>query len=109
MLNAKTIQCFRCKSWVSVNDLTTAGCYLCHGQNFFSDGIYTINEPSENYVSELISALSQLDCGDNSCMFATPKDGMRTNGGCRCLSMLPLAVRIAIEKIWLTNKKGVKQ
>lgn len=27
-----------------------------------------------------------LDCGDNSCYFATQKGGMRTNGGCRCFS-----------------------
>lgn len=26
------------------------------------------------------------DCGDNSCYFAVGKGGMRTNGGCRCLS-----------------------
>lgn len=25
-----------------------------------------------------------IDCGDNSCLFATKKGGMRTNGGCRC-------------------------
>lgn len=25
-----------------------------------------------------------LDCGDSSCRFATNRDGMRTNGGCRC-------------------------
>ena len=29
--------------------------------------------------------MSTLDCGDNSCMFALEKKGMRTNGGCRCL------------------------
>jgi hypothetical protein len=29
---------------------------------------------------------TDLDCGDNSCYFATAKGGMRTNGGCRCLS-----------------------
>lgn len=28
----------------------------------------------------------ELDCGDNSCLFAKSKGGMRTNGGCRCLS-----------------------
>jgi hypothetical protein len=27
----------------------------------------------------------EIDCGDNSCQFATQKGGMRTNGGCRCL------------------------
>lgn len=25
-----------------------------------------------------------LDCGDNSCLYAENKTGMRTNGGCRC-------------------------
>ena len=25
-----------------------------------------------------------IDCGDNSCKYATDKTGMRTNGGCRC-------------------------
>ena len=27
----------------------------------------------------------EIDCGDNSCLFAPSKGGMRTNGGCRCL------------------------
>lgn len=31
-----------------------------------------------------------MDCGDNSCAFATPRGGMRTNGGCRCLSKLQI-------------------
>lgn len=29
-----------------------------------------------------------MDCGDNSCLFARIKGGMRTNGGCRCLDQL---------------------
>jgi hypothetical protein len=29
------------------------------------------------------------DCGDNSCIFATRKGGMRTNGGCRCAKTMP--------------------
>jgi len=24
------------------------------------------------------------DCGDNSCLYAISRGGMRTNGGCRC-------------------------
>lgn len=24
------------------------------------------------------------DCGDNSCLYAEKRTGMRTNGGCRC-------------------------
>ena len=27
----------------------------------------------------------ELDCGDQNCLFATDKSGMRTNGGCRCI------------------------
>ena len=28
----------------------------------------------------------EIDCGDNSCLFARSKTGMRTNGGCRCFA-----------------------
>lgn len=31
-----------------------------------------------------IGTLLKLDCGDNSCLAAEHKGGMRTNGGCRC-------------------------
>ena len=36
----------------------------------------------------MIKVIKKLnwDCGDNSCMFAAVKGGMRTNGGCRCPS-----------------------
>ena len=30
------------------------------------------------------SAIHKLDCGDNSCKYASQRGGMRTNGGCRC-------------------------
>lgn len=29
-----------------------------------------------------------MDCGDNSCLFAVKRGGMRTNGRCRCLDSL---------------------
>lgn len=32
------------------------------------------------------------DCGDHSCKWAENKSGMRTNGGCRCLTNNPKAV-----------------
>lgn len=35
---------------------------------------------------------NSLDCGDNSCKYAITKGGMRTNGGCRCLSNDPKRV-----------------
>jgi len=28
--------------------------------------------------------MTMPDCGDNSCLYAKNKGGMRTNGGCRC-------------------------
>ena len=31
-----------------------------------------------------VGSMLDLDCGDNSCLFAEHKGGMRTNGGCRC-------------------------
>jgi hypothetical protein len=39
--------------------------------------IKRVNDALEKY---------SIDCGDNSCRFAVKKGGMRTNGGCRCLS-----------------------
>ena len=36
----------------------------------------------------VVEALRHLDCGDNSCLFASEKGGMRTNRGCRCLDVL---------------------
>ena len=53
---------------------------------------------------ELIEALAELRCGDNSCLFNRPKIG--TNGGCRCLKQLPGKLRIVLEKIWFNYKKG---
>jgi hypothetical protein len=49
-----------------------------------------------------------LDCGDSSCLFASAKGGMRTNGGCRCkgrpfampaLAKLYHAARAAVRKV----------
>jgi len=53
-----------------------------------------------------------LDCGDNSCLFATRRGGMRTNGGCRCIERL-LDAAVAREReaavydfaAWLTTRK----
>lgn len=39
-----------------------------------------------------------MDCGDNSCLFAEAKGGMRTNGGCRCLRDLPHALQRDIHR-----------
>lgn len=41
----------------------------------------------------------ELDCGDNSCYYATNKGGMRTNGGCRCMRNQPEKTQM-----WLRRK-----
>lgn len=50
-------------------------------------------------LAPLITAMRQLDCGDNSCEFAQQRTGMRTNGGCRCLPV-KTAVRVELIKLW---------
>lgn len=40
-----------------------------------------------------------LDCGDNSCVYAKKKGGMRTNGGCRCFQDFVGLKRRSIERI----------
>ena len=43
-----------------------------------------------------------IDCGDNSCRFATNRGGMRTNGGCRCFENAgfgPSAVSAALQML----------
>lgn len=43
-----------------------------------------------------------IDCGDNSCRFATNRGGMRTNGGCRCFENAgfgPSAVGAALKML----------
>lgn len=35
-------------------------------------------------VEQRLGKATPPDCGDNSCYFAIKKEGMRTNGGCRC-------------------------
>lgn len=50
-----------------------------------------------------------LDCGDNSCVFAARKGGMRTNGGCRCLSDLPSAFRRQLTRHILAQRDRLKE
>lgn len=50
---------------------------------------------------EALDRLTQLDCGDHSCVFARDRTGMRTNGGCRCLHDLPVEKRIALRPVLL--------
>jgi len=68
---------------------------------------------------------TEIDCGDNSCLFATRRGGMRTNGGCRCLEnagfggssqkalrqMLPevLRLRSEVERLTASNRAIVAQ
>lgn len=51
----------------------------------------------------------ELDCGDNSCMFATRKGGMRTNGGCRCVPPGATKLRLKLQELMSENRllKGI--
>jgi hypothetical protein len=46
-------------------------------ENLFLQGL-------KDEVKKVLEPFDKMDCGDNSCVFATNKTGMRTNGGCRC-------------------------
>jgi len=54
-----------------------------------------------------------LDCGDNSCLFAEKRTGMRTNGGCCCfedLSRHELAQQVAIVARYISDlRKEIKE
>lgn len=43
----------------------------------------------------------RIDCGDSSCIFATSRSGMRTNGGCRCLRDLPHDMQRDLRRLFL--------
>ena len=43
----------------------------------------------ETFELSRLGAIEPPDCGDNSCLFAKQKGGMRTTGGCRCLRNNP--------------------
>lgn len=73
-------------------------------KNFISDLIDQVEEEKK----ELIKALLELDCGDNSCLFSSNKGGMRTNGGCRCLKEFPTKLQLAIKRIYWNYKKELK-
>ena len=52
----------------------------------------------------------ELDCGDNSCIFAPkPMTGMRTNGGCRCFKHLPTKQRLFISQTWQLKQRAEKR
>lgn len=50
-----------------------------------------------------------MDCGDNSCVFALDRGGMRTNGGCRCLKDydIPTALRHQLHAYALDVRRRV--
>lgn len=54
------------------------------------------NKPLTELLAEtkaIVEAATPPDCGDNSCRFAIKKDGMRTNGGCRCYANVSTEAR----------------
>ncbi len=56
-------------------------------------------------IEEILEALSDLSCEDNSCHFASkPRRGMGTNGGCRCLKHVPVKLKLALMRIWQSKE-----
>ena len=44
--------------------------------------------------TKLKATIEALDCGAHGCIYAMSRGGMRTNGGCHCLSHAPADVRM---------------
>lgn len=49
------------------------------------------------------------DCGDNSCRFAIKKGGMRTNGGCRCMSERSLLAPPPLERLAAVQRQIIHE
>ena len=73
-------------------------CSYCEEQVKQADKVYALRFAYERLIET-------LDCRDNSCPYKKKNEhgvyGMRTNGGCRCLSMntLPNHQRRALKKL----------
>jgi hypothetical protein len=46
--------------------------------------------------TKLKATIEALDCGAHGCIYAMSPGGMRTNGGCHCLSHAPADVRMRV-------------
>ncbi len=92
------MECPRCYKYILLKDGMPACCPFC--------GLILGMECS---IRRLIDFLEVCDCGDNSCRFGGEgKGGMRTNGGCRCLSGLPSQLKHDITKWWWEKNKEDK-
>lgn len=120
--------CVRCGekdiAWPQHDGAPIVCCDCQHYERGLADGKADLDAAVERergrvigiFVGELqkLHEKTVLDCGDNSCLFATRRGGMRTNGGCRCIErLLDAAVarereecaRIA-EQVWDSGNQG---
>lgn len=58
-----------------------------------------------NELKAVIATCDDLDCGDQSCLFARDKSGQRTNGGCRCISNARPGVRQKLANLLAACRK----
>jgi hypothetical protein len=68
----------------------------------FDRWVGPLQPPDTTTPAPDVQAQVILDCGDNSCRFATNKGGMRTNGRCRCFENAgfgPSAVGAALKML----------
>jgi hypothetical protein len=59
-------------------------------------------------VQETLEKYS-VDCGDSSCRFAVKRGGMRTNGGCRCLSGRAMMTAPPLERLAAVQAQLIQQ
>lgn len=79
------------------NDFKTRG---LNTQVHISEQLNVKLQAAEAKSAKLIEVFDfDLDCGDNSCFYAKKKGGMRTNGGCRCVSNNQSHVNLVLRKI----------
>lgn len=59
-------------------------------------------------LKNAVSKLSQISCGDKSCVF-NPPEYVSTNGGCRCLKHLNSADRNLLHVFYTAVKPYIKE
>jgi len=79
-------------------------------QELYEEVLNESNVDFENLLKndkkeEIIKELSGRDCGNHGCYFAKNKTGQRTNGGCSCLSGVPLKTKIKLMKMWRAHNE----
>jgi len=93
--------------------LSEADCYYCHDKAFaicdYWRGGNEVQLKDRDYLYPLLTELSKFDCGDNSCLFAVISENqVRTDGTCRCLSLIPQNLKCELIRLWVQHRDLIK-